>query len=207
MKKLIISTGNKDKVNEIKYILKDLNIEVLSKNEIGLSDLDVEEDADTLEGNAEKKADAIYEKYKAAIVADDTGLYVDSLGGMPGVHTARYAGDDADYEDNRKKLLSEMSSFNGEKRKARFITAIVLVESSGKKHIAKGICEGYISEEERGNLGFGYDPIFIPEGYDETFAELSPDIKNRISHRALALKELRFILEKIVGEKDEDCCN
>ncbi len=203
MKKLIISTGNIDKVSEIKDILSGLKLEILSKDEAGLSDLEVIEDADTLRGNAILKARAVLENSDADLVlADDTGLYVDYLNGMPGVHTARYAGEDADYSDNRKKLLSELQGVPETERGAKFITSIVIL-SKDKEYDAIGVCEGSITINEIGELGFGYDPIFIPKGYDKTFAELPSEIKNKISHRALALNQLRELLENIGVEKNE----
>lgn len=209
MKTLVIATGNQDKVAEIKSILKSLKLKILSKNEVGLSELEVIEDAETLKGNATLKAKAILENCNAEIVlADDTGLYVDALSGLPGVHTARYAGEHASYADNRIKLLKDMQGVEEDKRTARFITSIVVLDREGNEYEALGVCEGKISTSERGDFGFGYDPIFIPEGYDKTFAELDSDTKNKISHRALALGQLKALLEKIGVEKnEEDSCS
>lgn len=208
MKTLVIATGNPDKVAEIKSILKDLKLKILSKNEVGLSELEVVEDADTLKGNAILKAEAILNRCDADIVlADDTGLYVDSLSGLPGVHTARYAGEHASYADNRIKLLADMDGVEAGERSARFITSIVVLDREGSEYEALGVCEGTISNSERGDFGFGYDPIFIPKGYDKTFAELDSDTKNKISHRALALEQLKVLLERIGVEKnEEDTC-
>lgn len=203
MKKLVIATGNKDKVSEIKDILSDMKLEILSKDEVGLAELDIIEDADTLRGNAILKASAVLKNCDADLVlADDTGLYVDYLNGAPGVHTARYAGEDADYADNRKKLLRELEGVSDSEREAKFITSIVIL-SKDSEYDAMGVCEGSIAKEEIGNLGFGYDPIFIPKGYDRTFAELSTEIKNKISHRALALNQLRELLEDIGVDKHD----
>lgn len=147
MKKIVVSTGNKDKLRELKTILEDFDIEVLSKDEVGLGDLEVEEDKETLEENAEKKARAIFERHKAIVLADDTGLFVDALNGGPGVFTARYAGENCSYEDNRKKLLAALK--DKEDRKANFTTVIALIDEEGNCHIRKGICKGLISKEER----------------------------------------------------------
>lgn len=209
MKTLVIATGNLDKVAEITSILKDLKLKILSKDEVGLSKLDVVEDAETLKGNATLKAKAILENCDADIVlADDTGLYVDALSGLPGVHTARYAGEHASYADNRVKLLKDMEGIDEDKRAARFMTSIVVLDREDNEYEALGVCEGKISISERGDLGFGYDPIFIPKGYDKTFAEIDTDTKNKISHRALALEQLKALLERIGVEKnEEDTCS
>lgn len=198
MKTLILATDNQDKVHEIREILKDLPIAVLSKAQAGMSYIEVVEDAQTLEGNAEIKARSIKEKAPEAIVlADDTGLYVDALDGAPGVHTARYAGENCSYQDNRRKLLNALKDLPLEERSARFVTCIVIIDEMGILHLAEGVCEGMISEEERGERGFGFDPVFIPKDYDKTFAEMDGQIKNSISHRARALIALRELLERM----------
>lgn len=195
MKKIILSTGNKNKVREIKEILKDLRLQVVSKDEVGLSDMDVEETEKTLSGNALKKARAIWEETKAAVMADDTGLFVDGLGGEPGVYSARYAGEHADDRDNRAKLLKNMEK--SEDRSARFITSIALVFEDGSSEVIEGECVGRITEFEKGENGFGYDSIFMPDGYDKTFAELPSETKNIISHRAKALTKFKERLERL----------
>ncbi|MDO5689259.1 MAG: RdgB/HAM1 family non-canonical purine NTP pyrophosphatase [Tissierellia bacterium] len=198
MKTLILATDNQDKVHEIREILKDLPIAVLSKAQAGMSYIEVVEDAQTLEGNAEIKARSIKEKAPEAIVlADDTGLYVDALDGAPGVHTARYAGENCSYQDNRRKLLNALKDLPLEERSARFVTCIVIIDEMGILHLAEGVCEGMISEEERGERGFGFDPVFIPKDYDKTFAEMDGQIKNSISHRARALDALLELLERM----------
>lgn len=198
MKTLILATDNQDKVHEIREILKDLPIAVLSKAQAGMSHIEVVEDAQTLEGNAEIKARSIKEKAPEAIVlADDTGLYVDALDGAPGVHTARYAGENCSYQDNRRKLLNALKDLPLEERSARFVTCIVIIDEMGILHLAEGVCEGMISEEERGERGFGFDPVFIPKDYDKTFAEMDGQIKNSISHRARALDALLELLERM----------
>ncbi len=198
MKKLIISTGNQDKVKEIEAILHGLPFEAMSKGDAGLAYLEVEEDEPTLMANAQKKAQALREHAQNAVVlADDTGLYVDALNGEPGIYTARYAGENCSYADNRKKLLEQLEGVPECERTARFITSIVIIDTVDRVYHAEGICEGLISTCERGELGFGYDSIFIPAGFNRTFAEMTSEEKNRISHRALALVELRSILEEL----------
>lgn len=149
---------------------------------------DIPETADTLEGNARLKAGYIYQNYGMDCFADDTGLEVEALGGAPGIYSARYAGGEGhDSEANMRKLLSEMEG--KENRRARFRTAICLIES-GKEHLFEGIVQGNIIEARRGTAGFGYDPVFQPEGYAETFAEMGNEEKNKISHRARAVQQL-----------------
>lgn len=195
MKKLILSTGNANKLKEIKEILSGMDFEVVSKDEIGYSDIDVEETESDLAGNAIKKAKAIWDKTGEIVMADDTGLFVDVLGGEPGVYSARYAGENSDDSQNREKLLRELQGKND--RKAKFITSIAIILADGSVEVIEGECAGEISEKERGSRGFGYDSVFIPEGYDATFAELSSDIKNSISHRAKAIAKLKERLEEI----------
>lgn len=194
MKKIILSTDNKNKLREIREILKDLDIEILAKSDIDGLDFEVIEDADTLYGNALKKAEAIAEKVDIAVLADDTGLFVNALNGEPGVHSARYASEHDDAK-NREKLLNNLK--DKEDRSAYFKTQIVLIDS--KKNIIpiEGICEGEISKEEKGDNGFGYDSIFIPKGYDKTFAEMNSEEKNAISHRSRALVNLKNKLEEM----------
>ena len=184
-KKLVVATNNAHKLEEIAAILSD-EMELLSLKDINCH-ADIPETADTLEGNARQKAMYIYENYGMDCFADDTGLEVDALNGAPGVFSARYAGDGHDSEANMQKLLKELKG--NEIRKAQFRTAICLI-MEGKEYLFEGIVKGAIIEEKRGGAGFGYDPIFVPEGYDQTFAELGNDIKNTISHRARAVEKL-----------------
>ncbi|MDO5707981.1 MAG: RdgB/HAM1 family non-canonical purine NTP pyrophosphatase [Andreesenia angusta] len=195
MRDLILSTGNKNKVKEIKEILKDLDYNILDKNEAGFESLDIEENGDSLEENSLIKARAMWKELKKLVIADDTGLFVDELDGEPGIYSARYAGESSNDQDNRKKLLRKMK--NIENRKARFITSIAVIDERGNEKILRGICEGKISRKEIGLNGFGYDPIFIPQGYDKSFGEISNEIKNEISHRAKALKELKKYLNSL----------
>ncbi len=186
MKKLVFATNNAHKLEEIRAILGD-KVEILSLNDINCH-ADIPETADTLEGNAELKAAYIYTNYGLDCFADDTGLEVEALNGAPGIYSARYAGGEGhDSEANMKKLLTEMAGKTN--RNAQFRTAICLIEK-GNKHLFEGIVKGQIIEAKRGNSGFGYDPIFIPEGYNETFAEMGNTEKNKISHRARAVAAL-----------------
>lgn len=186
MKKLVFATNNAHKLEEIRAILGD-KVEILSLNDINCH-ADIPETANTLEGNAELKAAYIYTNYGLDCFADDTGLEVEALNGAPGIYSARYAGGEGhDSEANMKKLLTEMAGKTN--RNAQFRTAICLIEK-GNKHLFEGIVKGQIIEAKRGNSGFGYDPVFIPEGYNETFAEMGNTEKNKISHRARAVAAL-----------------
>ena len=188
--KIVVATNNAHKLREIAAILGN-EIELLSLKDIQCF-ADIPETADTLEGNARQKAMYIYENYGMDCFADDTGLEVAALGGAPGVFSARYAGDGHDSEANMQKLLKELAG--KENRKAQFRTVICLIRN-GKEHLFEGIVKGEIIQEKRGGAGFGYDPIFVPEGYDLTFAELGDDVKNTISHRARAVEKLcQFLL-------------
>ena len=190
-KKLVVATNNAHKLEEIAAILGN-KIELLSLKDIQCFD-DIPETADTLEGNARQKAQYIAGKYGMDCFADDTGLEVEALNGAPGVFSARYAGDGHDSEANMQKLLKELEG--KENRKAQFRTAICLI-MNGEEHLFEGIVKGEIIGEKKGSQGFGYDPIFVPEGYDLTFSELGNDIKNTISHRARAVEMLcHFLLE------------
>ena len=184
-KKLVVATNNAHKLEEIAAILGE-EMELLSLKDINCH-ADIPETANTLEGNAHQKAMYIYENYGMDCFADDTGLEVDTLNGAPGVFSARYAGDGHDSEANMQKLLKELEG--KENRKAQFRTAICLI-MEGKEYLFEGIVKGKIIEEKRGGAGFGYDPIFVPEGHEQTFAELGNDIKNTISHRARAVEKL-----------------
>ena len=184
MKTLVLSTDNKNKLKEIKEILGDLDIEIMAKSDIYDLDFEVEEDGLTLYDNALKKANAIAERTKYAVLSDDTGLFVNALGGEPGVHSARYASEHDD-KKNREKLLKNLE--DKEDRSAYFKTQIILIDEDKNIIPIEGICEGSISKKEKGSQGFGYDSIFIPKGFDKTFAELGVSEKNKISHRAKAL--------------------
>lgn len=190
-RKLVFATNNKNKLREIRELMPS-NIEVLSLADIHC-EADIAETAETLEGNALIKAHYVYDKYGLDCFADDTGLEVDALGGQPGVHTARYAGESHDPNANMEKLLRELKeNFN---RHARFRTVIALIEK-GEEHLFTGEVEGEISTEPRGDKGFGYDPVFIPEQTGQTFAEMGEEQKNKISHRARAVTALLGYFQK-----------
>lgn len=190
--KLVFATNNAHKLDEIRAILGN-KIEILSLNDIDCHD-EIPETADTLEGNALQKAMYIKEHYGYDCFADDTGLEVSTLGGAPGVHTARYAENtDHDSEANMNKLLKELEGKND--RSAQFRTVIALL-LNGEQHLFEGIVKGDILTEKRGSEGFGYDPVFSPEQYSESFAELGAEVKNKISHRARAVAKLVEYLNK-----------
>lgn len=190
--KLVFATNNKHKLEEMRAILGD-KIELLSLADIGCCD-DIPETADTLEGNALIKARHIYEKYSFSCFADDTGLEVDALGGAPGVYSARYAGENNDSEANMCKLLHNLTGKSD--RRAQFRTVIALI-INGEERLFDGIVRGTISTERKGDAGFGYDPLFIPEGYDVSFAQMSAEQKNAISHRSRAAYALNDYLQTL----------
>lgn len=184
--KLVFATNNAHKLEEVSAMLGD-TFELLSLNDINCH-ADIPETADTLEGNARLKASFVYQNYGLNCFADDTGLEVEALDGAPGVYSARYAGGEGhDSEANMRKLLAELEGKDN--RKARFRTAISLI-LDGKEYLFEGIVNGEITTEKRGGSGFGYDPVFRPDGYEQTFAELGHEIKNQISHRARAVQKL-----------------
>lgn len=191
--KIVFATNNQHKLQEIREILGD-QFEILSLADIGCHE-DIPETGNTLEANAHQKAEYVFDHYHIDCFADDTGLEVDALGGAPGVHSARYAeGTDHNSEANMAKLLRELG--DNDNRKARFRTVISLIQMEGgnpvcsREYQFEGVVEGRIDREKHGSEGFGYDPVFIPEGYDKSFAELGEEIKNQISHRARAVKKL-----------------
>lgn len=183
--KIVFATNNQHKLEEIKDIFPN-NFEIVSLKDIGCNE-EIPEDYETLEENALQKALFIKNKYGYDCFADDTGLEVDALDGKPGVYSARYAGENRSAEDNMKKVLMEMEQEN--ERSARFKTVIAL-SMSGKEYLFEGSVEGKILEEKRGEKGFGYDPIFQPRNYDKSFAEMTNEEKNKISHRGRAVKKL-----------------
>lgn len=189
--KLVFATNNRHKLEEVRAILGN-KIEVLSLNDIDCYD-DIPETADTLEGNALIKARYIHEKFGVDCFADDTGLEVEALNGEPGVYSARYAGEDCNPEANMYKLLQNLTGENN--RNAQFRTVIALI-INGEEKLFNGIVKGTISREKMGNAGFGYDPIFIPEGFSESFAQMTSEMKNSISHRYRATEELSNYFKK-----------
>ena len=191
--RIIAATQNAHKLEEIYAIIKDFDMELVSQKEAGF-DVDVEENGTTCEENSFIKANAICKLSGEPAIADDTGLFVDAADGEPGVNSARYSGVHGDDAANRAKLLKRLESVPFEKRTAYFACVITLVYPDGRKIVARGECHGHIALEEKGERGFGYDSIFIPLGSDKTFAELSAEYKNSISHRANALKKLSQLL-------------
>lgn len=189
--KLVFATNNRHKLDEVRAIVGD-RVEVLSLNDIGCYD-DIPETADTLQGNALIKARYIHEKFRVDCFADDTGLEVEALDGAPGVYSARYAGEECDSEANMQKLLQNLTGKSN--RNAQFRTVIALI-IKGEEKLFNGIVKGTITEEKRGDSGFGYDPVFIPEGFSESFAQMSGDMKNSISHRYRATLELSNYLKE-----------
>ena len=189
--KLVFASNNKNKIQEIQALVPN-TIQIVSLEEIGCTE-DIPETADTIEGNAILKANYVTEKYGYDCFADDTGLEVEALNGAPGVYSARYAGEQKDANDNMDKLLSELKDKTN--RKANFKTVIAL-NLNGNQNLFTGIINGKIIEEKIGTNGFGYDPIFVAEGYEKTFAELSMEEKSTISHRGIAVKELILFLQK-----------
>lgn len=189
--KLVFATNNRHKLDEVRAIVGD-KVEVLSLNDIGCHD-DIPETADTLQGNALIKARYIYEKFGVDCFADDTGLEVEALDGAPGVFSARYAGEECDSEANMQKLLQNLTGKSN--RNAQFRTVIALI-IKGEEKLFNGIVKGTITEEKRGDSGFGYDPVFVPEGFSKSFAQMSGDMKNSISHRYRATLELSNYLKE-----------
>ncbi len=188
MKTLVLASRNKHKIEELQETLQDIGIEL--KSALDFPELkEVEEDRPTLEGNALKKARYVYEVTSLPALSDDTGLEVDALDGRPGVFSARYAGEDASYQDNLEKLLEELAGVAPEDRKAQFRTVVALISDDGT-HTFEGVCRGVILSKPRGDKGFGYDPVFQPEGYSKTFSEMDAELKNRISHRGVAIQKL-----------------
>ena len=192
--KLVFATNNRHKLDEVRAIVGD-RVEVLSLNDIECHD-EIPETADTLQGNALIKARYIYDKYGLDCFADDTGLEVEALGGEPGVYSARYAGEECSSEANMQKLLHNLTGKSN--RNAQFRTVIALI-INGEEKLFNGIVKGSITEEKRGDSGFGYDPIFIPEGFSESFAQMSSEQKNSISHRYRATEQLSNYLKEYKG--------
>lgn len=190
--KIIIASNNKGKIKEFKKILEPLGYNVLSQGEAGVN-IEVEETGTTFEENAKLKARAIYNLKHTPVLADDSGVVVDYLNGEPGIYSARYMGLQTD-EERRRCVLSKMKDAPKEDRTARYVCCICYIDENGKENIVNGIWEGYIAEKEIGENGFGYDSIFIPNGSDKTIAQMLPEEKNSISHRAIAIQKLRKLL-------------
>ena len=186
--RIVFATNNAHKLAEIRSILGS-SVEVLSLNDIGCH-ADIPETGHTLEENALQKARYVYDHYHMSCFADDTGLEVEALGGEPGVYSARYAGEGHDSEANMQKLLSKLANNNNRHARFRTVIALIMQDKADDVEFFEGIVNGQIAREKHGTEGFGYDPIFVPDGYDKSFAELGMDIKNHISHRARATQKL-----------------
>ncbi|WP_418790778.1 XTP/dITP diphosphatase [Phosphitispora sp. TUW77] len=205
VKKIILATGNQGKVRELREILGDNDIEILSLrdfSEIG----EIVEDGSTFEENALKKAKTVAEAVGLTAVADDSGLEVDFLEGAPGVYSARFAGTGNNDLENNLKLLSLMKDVPDRQRTARFRCVIAVVTPSGETYTADGTCEGMIAREMSGDNGFGYDPLFFLPDYGKTFAQLEPEIKNRISHRGKALARIESVLAEVIERVEMEQC-
>lgn len=200
IRELVLATRNRHKAQELASLLSDLDISIRTMDAFPQVP-DVIEDGKTCEANAIKKARVVSRATGLLTVADDTGLEVDALGGQPGVYAARYAGEHVTYEDNWRKLLRELSGVPHDRRTARFITVAAIASPSGEVQVAEGQLQGIITEEPAGAQGFGYDPVFFVPELGKTLAELSPDEKNRISHRAKAFAQVREIL----GRQNSTC--
>ena len=200
-RRILLATRNGGKLQEVRDLLSDLPVEIVS-----LADFpdapDVAEDGFTFRDNALQKARVFARWSGRMALADDSGLEVDGLGGRPGVWSARYAGEGANDDANNRKLLGELVGVPTERRTARFRCVLALVHPDGREWVVEGSCEGRIASEPRGKQGFGYDPLFLVTELDKTFAELGPQIKNRTSHRAKALQEMRAIMQGILGRRN-----
>ncbi len=199
IRELVLATRNRHKGEELAALLGDLGITIRTLDEFPDAP-DVVEDGDTCEANAVKKARAIAEFTGLPAVADDTGLEVDALDGRPGIYAARYAGQDATYEDNCRKLLRELAGVPLEQRTARFLTVAAIALPSDGTRVVQGILDGVIAEKASGTLGFGYDPVFLIPELGKTLAQLSADQKNRISHRAKAFTQAKDLLREMEFE-------
>lgn len=196
MKKIVVATKNKHKIEEINEITKNFGFTLVYGKEAGIDDIEVIEDGETFEENSFKKAYEIMKATGEITIADDSGIEVDFLGGAPGVYSARFAGENATDDDNNRKLMRLLEGVSDEKRTARYVCVITMLFPNGDKIVAKGTVEGKIAMQPEGNEGFGYDPYFIPKGYDKTFGMFTMEEKNKISHRSNALNELKKVLEK-----------
>jgi XTP/dITP diphosphohydrolase len=197
MQTIVIATGNENKVHEIRRLLNDPSLEFKSAAELGLLE-HLKEDGSTFRDNALQKARAIHKAANLPTIADDSGVEVYFLNHRPGVRSARYAGEQATDEENNNKLLRELGPLSQRRRNARFRSVIAFV-ADGIEEIAVGDCYGRILEKPRGSGGFGYDPLFKPNGWDKTYAEMTPDEKNTVSHRAKALQKIKPVILNRLG--------
>lgn len=197
METIIAASRNQHKITEIEAITKKFGMNIISRDEAGIPKFEIEEDGETFEENSFKKASEIMKVCGKITIADDSGLMVEYLGGAPGVYSARFAGEDGNDTKNNKKLLMLLEGVPYKERRAKFVSVITMVYPDGTYLTARGECEGHIIDTPTGENGFGYDPLFVPEGYQQTFAQLSAEEKNAISHRAKALVQL----EKLLAER------
>lgn len=200
---IVAASKNQHKIREIEAITKDFGMEIIPRDQAGVPDVEVEEDGTTFEENSYKKAYEIMKLCGKITIADDSGLEVDCLNGAPGVYSARFAGEDGNDQANNDKLKALLKEIPYEERTGRFVSVITMVYPDGETLTARGEVEGHIVLEERGGNGFGYDPLFIPIGHSITFGEFAPEEKNKISHRANALKELRRLLEQRERQREK----
>ena len=195
MKEIIVAASrNKHKIDEMQAILKKFGMEIISRDDAGVPKVEIEEDGETFEENSYKKAYEIMKMCGKTTISDDSGLMVDYLGGAPGVYSARFAGEDGNDAKNNEKLLMLLADVPYKERRAKFVSVITMVFPDGEAITARGECPGHIIDAPAGENGFGYDPLFVPDGFQRTFAQLSPEEKNEISHRAVALVELERLL-------------
>jgi len=199
MLEIVLATRNQDKIREIKKILNDINARLLSLDDFpGCPE--VVEDGKSLEANAKKKALVVSQYTKKYSLAEDTGLEVEALDGAPGIHSARFAGDNCTYEENNRKLLKLLEKLSLGERRAKFRCVVALARPDGGVITCEGVCEGVIAFKMKGESGFGYDPLFLLPAYGKTFAELGEEIKNKISHRARALGKIKEIIKRKRGQ-------
>lgn len=196
---IVAATKNRHKIREIEAITQEFGMSIISRDEAGVPDIEINENGETFEENSYKKAFEIMKLCNNITIADDSGLEVDCLGGAPGVRSARFAGKDGDDEANNRKLTELIKDVPYEQRTGRFVSVITMVFPDGETISARGEVEGHLLTEKRGSSGFGYDPLFVPEGYDRTFGELGSEVKNCISHRSRALVRLRELLDRRRG--------
>lgn len=196
MKTIVAASRNKHKIEEIEAITKKFGMNIISRDDAGVPKIEIEEDGETFEENSYKKAYEIMKMCGKITIADDSGLMVDYLGGAPGVYSARFAGEDGNDAKNNDKLISLLKDVPYKERRAKFVSVITMVYPDGETLVARGECHGHIIDSPVGENGFGYDPLFVPDGFQRTFAQLSPEEKNEISHRAIALVELEKLLEE-----------
>ena len=210
---IVAATRNEHKIREIGQITSQFGMKIISRDQAGIPPVEIVEDGKTFEENSYKKAYEIMKLCGQITIADDSGIEADALGGAPGIYSARFAamsddltedqapGEDSDDKENNRKLMRLLAPFPYEERTGRFVSVITMVFPDGESITARGTVEGHILLEERGAGGFGYDPMFVPEGYDKTFGELPAELKNQISHRANALKQLKQKLEERMRER------